>query len=72
MYNSTLQMDSSSSSATLMTASIQQYLAQLDDIQKKAHDIAKQHLGTSYNIAKSNGYMDWLKQQKPNTPSPPP
>lgn len=49
--------------------SIQQYLAQLDDIQKKAHDIAKQHLGTSYNIAKSNGYMDWLKQQnqKPKT-----
>jgi hypothetical protein len=44
--------------------SIQQYLAQLDDIQKKAHDIAKHHLGTSYNIAKSNGYMDWLKQQK--------
>jgi hypothetical protein len=49
--------------------SIQQYLVQLDDIQKKAHDIAKHHLGTSYNIAKSNGYMDWLKQQnqKPKT-----
>ena len=61
-------MDSSSSSATT-TPSIQQYLAQLDEIQKKAHDIAKQHLGTSYNIAKSNGYMDWLKQQnqKPKT-----
>ena len=66
-------MDSSSTSATSITASIQQYLAQLDDIQKKAHDIAKQHLGTSYNIAKSNGYMDWLKQQnqKPKTPLPP-
>ncbi len=51
--------------------SIQQYLAQLDDIQKKAHDIAKQHLGTSYNIAKSNGYMDWLKQQKTPLPAPP-
>jgi hypothetical protein len=61
---------SSSSSATLETnPSIQQYLAQLDDIQKKAHDIAKHHLGTSYNIAKSNGYMDWLKQQI--TPLPP-
>jgi hypothetical protein len=60
-------MDSSSTSTT--NTSIQQYLAQLDDIQKKAHDIAKQHLGTSYNIAKSNGYMDWLKQQnqKPKT-----
>lgn len=58
-------MDSSPASATPETnTSIQQYLAQLDDIQKKAHDIAKQHLGTSYNIAKSNGYMDWLKQQQ--------
>ena len=57
------------SSATT-TPSIQQYLAQLDDIQKKAHDIAKQHLGTSYNIAKSNGYMDWLKQQKTPLPAP--
>jgi len=54
-------MDSSTASTT--NPSIQQYLAQLDDIQKKAHDIAKQHLGTSYNIAKINGYMDWLKQQ---------
>ena len=53
--------------STASNSSIQQYLAQLDDIQKKAHDIAKQHLGTSYNIAKSNGYMDWLKQQKPKT-----
>jgi hypothetical protein len=55
--------------ASATNPNIQQYLAQLDDIQKKAHDIAKQHLGTSYNIAKSNGYMDWLKQQnqKPKT-----
>ena len=60
-------MDSSSTSSS--NPSIQQYLAQLDDIQKKAHDIAKQHLGTSYNIAKSNGYMDWLKQQKTPLPS---
>ena len=57
-------------SSTASNSNIQQYLAQLDDIQKKAHDIAKHHLGTSYNIAKSNGYMDWLKQQK--TPLPPP
>ena len=52
--------------SSLTNSSIQQYLAQLDDIHKKAHDIAKQHLGTSYNIAKSNGYMDWLKQQQQN------
>jgi hypothetical protein len=57
-------MDSTSTT----NPSIQQYLAQLDDIQKKAHDIAKHHLGTSYNIAKSNGYMDWLKQQQSQKP----
>jgi len=56
-------MDSSTATPEI-NPSIQQYLAQLDDIQKKAHDIAKHHLGTSYNIAKSNGYMDWLKQQQ--------
>ena len=59
-------MDSSTATPEIKP-SIQQYLAQLDDIQKRAHDIAKQHLGTSYNIAKSNGYMDWLKQQKSKT-----
>ena len=62
-------MDSSTATPEIKP-SIQQYLAQLDDIQKKAHDIAKQHLGTSYNIAKSNGYMDWLKQQKTPLPTP--
>ena len=48
-----------------MNTSIQQYLAQLDDLQKKAHFIAKQHLGTSYNITKSNGYIEWIKKQTP-------
>jgi hypothetical protein len=48
-----------------MNTSIQQYLAQLDDLQKKAHFIAKQHLGTSYNITKSNGYIEWIKKQPP-------
>ena len=48
---------------------IQQYLAQLNELEKKAHFIAKQHLGTSYNITKSNGYIEWLKKQH-QTPPP--
>jgi len=35
------------------------YIAQLDDIQKKAYLIAKKHLGTSFNIYKSNGFKEW-------------
>lgn len=37
-----------------------EYLSQLDDINRKAYDIAFQHLGTSFNIARSNGFKEWL------------
>jgi hypothetical protein len=40
---------------------IVQYLSQLDSIDKKAYKIAKEHLGSSFNIVKSNGYCDWKK-----------
>jgi hypothetical protein len=36
------------------------YLSQLDEINIKAYDIAFDHLGTSFNIARSNGYKEWL------------
>ena len=38
-----------------------QYLSQLESIDKKAYKIAKEHLGSSFNIVKSNGYCDWKK-----------
>jgi hypothetical protein len=37
------------------------YLSQLTDIQKKAYIIAMHHLGSSFNILKSNGYVIWSK-----------
>lgn len=42
---------------------ILQYLAQLTAIQVKAIKIACVHLGTSFNVIKSNGYIDWKKEQ---------
>jgi hypothetical protein len=38
---------------------IYEYLKEMDDIHKKAYLIAKNHLGTSFNIFKSNGYKEW-------------
>ncbi len=38
---------------------IAQYLAQLSPLQQKAIKIAKMHLGSSFNILKSNGFNDW-------------
>ena len=35
------------------------YLIQMSDSQKKAYLIAQDHLGTSFNILKSNGFIEW-------------
>ncbi len=40
---------------------IQEYIDQLNDRQKKAYDIAKKILESSFNIKKSIGYKTWLK-----------
>jgi hypothetical protein len=40
------------------------YLRQLDPIEHMAYKIGKIHLGSSYNIVKSNGYINWIKNNK--------
>lgn len=40
---------------------LQKYLETLSPIELIAMEIAKQHLGSSFNIFKSNGYMKWIK-----------
>ena len=41
---------------------IEQYMNQLDGIHKQALSIAKEHLETSFDIIKSNGYKKWLQK----------
>jgi hypothetical protein len=38
---------------------IYNYLTQLNEQQKKAYIIAYEHLGSSFNIRKSNGFKTW-------------
>jgi hypothetical protein len=38
---------------------IYEYLTELDDIHRKGYQIAYDHLGTSFNIARSNGFKNW-------------
>lgn len=42
---------------------ILEYLSELSIIQQKAYCIAKDHLGSSFNILKSNGYIEWKKNK---------
>jgi len=43
---------------------INKYLASLNEIEKIALKIAKEDLGSSFNIEKSIGYLSWLKKNK--------
>ena len=45
-----------------LAENIAKYLNQLSPIEMKAYNIAKNHLGSSFNIAKSNGFIAWLSQ----------
>ena len=44
-----------------------QYIKHFTELEKKAYSIAHQHLGTSFNIQKSNGYVAWQKKQPPSS-----
>jgi hypothetical protein len=35
------------------------YLSEMDEHDKKAYEIALDHLGSSFNIYRSNGFKEW-------------
>ena len=41
-----------------------EYMNQLTEKERKVLTIAKEHLGSSFNLLKSNGYKRWLKDKK--------
>jgi hypothetical protein len=47
----------------LDTLSVEKYLNSLSDHERKTMEIAKEHLGTSFNINKSIGYIEWKSKQ---------
>ena len=43
---------------------IDKYLQSLNDIEKIAIKIAKEDLGSSFDIEKSIGFLNWIKKNK--------
>jgi hypothetical protein len=43
---------------------VQEYIDSLSEKEKKAYEIAKEHLGMSFQIEKSNGFRKWLKNRE--------
>jgi len=42
---------------------IEEYINQLTPFEQSAHRIAKSHLGSSFNLIKSNGYIKWISKK---------
>ena len=48
---------------TLQTDAIQQYISCMTPKELKAYTIAKAHLGDSFQIKRSIGFLDWMQKQ---------
>lgn len=46
-----------------LEALTQEYIATFDEKHKIAYEIAISHLGMSYQVEKSNGFLEWKKKQ---------
>jgi hypothetical protein len=40
------------------------YISEMDEIHKKAYNIAFDHLGSSFDVLRSNGYKEWKNSKK--------
>jgi hypothetical protein len=47
-----------------MPYKVEEYISQLNERQRQAYLIAKAHLGSSFNVLRSNGYVEWIKKNK--------
>ena len=47
-----------------MEDSINKYLKQLSEQEQIVLKIAQEHLGSSFNIKKSIGYISWISKEK--------
>jgi len=41
----------------------QEYLSSLSEKERMGYEIAKDYLGSTFHLQKSNGYIDWFKKK---------
>ena len=48
----------------IMTPIEEEYLKTLSEKERKSYEIAKDHLGSSFDLVKSNGFLKWKKEKE--------
>jgi len=59
-----LKMDVSESDGSKGDGLVEEYKAQLNEDELKTLSIAEEHLGTSFDIEKSIGFLEWSKDRR--------
>ena len=59
--NKQQQQDMDSQPQQQQQQQLQAYYAQLTPFEQRTCDIARDHLGSSFDLARSNGFIRWLK-----------
>jgi competence protein ComGC len=59
-----MEKDKSVVSKTKLTIDEEKYINSLDEKEIKAYEIAKTHLGTTFHLMKSNGFIEWKNKSK--------
>lgn len=62
-----METPTTSNQSIIMTNLLEQYVNQLSEKERQAYEIAKSHLGTSFQLEKSVGFLQWKKQIEKST-----
>lgn len=57
------QQQSQTQAQNPIDAVVQQYLSEMTALERQGYEIARSHLNTSFNIVKSNGFVEWNKKK---------
>lgn len=60
--SSTINADETPTERLSLETLLKMYLDSLTEKELMAYNIAKQHLGTSFSLPKSNGFLEWKKR----------
>lgn len=66
IYNNNMNKEATPIPQNNKDDEITRYMSQFNEQQLKAFTLAKNHLGSSFNIYKSNGFIEWKNANKIN------
>lgn len=67
--NTSINTMSSSTTASMQTPQAQ-YISTLSEKEYQGYLIARSHLGSSFDLEKSLGFIEWKKTTQPQQPQP--